>query len=143
MDKERRLELKSKIDELSTEELQRLLTYPAPQVGAVSREGVLIDATRATARLPGLDIEIVHRRLPGGEAEQDSINLEAVPSFEVFGRFVESADPFAFWAQAAQMAWLPWLAAAQTMLAGPTLLQVGSEGTSRSADTPTNRSSGS
>ena len=140
MDKERRLELKSKIEELSTEELQRLLTHS----GAVSREGVLIDATRATAHLPGLDIEIVHRQLPGGEAEQDSINLEAVPSFEAFGRFVESADPFAFWAQAAQMVWLPWLAAAQTMLlAGPTLLQVGSEGTSRSADTPTNRSSGS
>ena len=140
MDKERRLELKSKIEELSTEELQRLLTHS----GAVSREGVLIDATRATARPPGLDIEIVHRQLPGGEAEQDSINLEAVPSFEAFGRFVESADPFAFWAQAAQMVWLPWLAAAQTMLlAGPTLLQVGSEGTSRSADTPTNRSSGS
>ena len=144
MDKERRLELKSKIEELSTEELQRLLTHSAPRVGAVSREGVLIDATRATARPPGLDIEIVHRQLPGGEAEQDSINLEAVPSFEAFGRFVESADPFAFWAQAAQMVWLPWLAAAQTMLlAGPTLLQGGSEGTSRSADTPTNRSSGS
>jgi hypothetical protein len=35
MDKERRLELKSKIDELSTEELERLLTYSAPRVGAV------------------------------------------------------------------------------------------------------------
>ena len=137
MDKERRLELKSKIDELSTEELERLLTYSAPRVGAVSRESVLIDAIRATARLPGLDIEIVHRRSPGGEAERDSINLEAVPSFEAFGRFVESANPFAFWAQAVQMAWLPWLAAAQAMLpAGPTLLRVGSEGTSLSADTP-------
>ena len=137
MDKERRLELKSKIDELSTEELERLLTYSAPRVVAVSRESVLIDAIRATARLPGLDIEIVHRRSPGGEAERDSINLEAVPSFEAFGRFVESANPFAFWAQAVQMAWLPWLAAAQAMLpAGPTLLRVGSEGTSLSADTP-------
>jgi hypothetical protein len=35
MDKERRLELKSKIDELSTEELERLLTYSTPRVGAV------------------------------------------------------------------------------------------------------------
>jgi hypothetical protein len=32
---ERRLELKSKIDELSTEELERLLTYSAPRIGAV------------------------------------------------------------------------------------------------------------
>jgi hypothetical protein len=35
MDMERRLELKSKIDELSTEELERLLTYSAPRVSAV------------------------------------------------------------------------------------------------------------
>ncbi len=40
-----------------------------------------VDATRAIARLPGLDIEIVHRRSPGGDAEQISINLQAVPSF--------------------------------------------------------------
>ena len=35
--------------------------------------------TRATARLPGLDIEIIHRRSTSGEAEQISINLQAVP----------------------------------------------------------------
>ena len=35
MDTELRRELKSKIDELSTEELERLLTYSAPRVGAV------------------------------------------------------------------------------------------------------------
>ena len=44
---------------------------------------------RATARLPGLDIEVVHRRSPGGDREEISINLQAVPSFEDFGRFVE------------------------------------------------------
>jgi hypothetical protein len=37
--------------------------------------------------LPGLDIEIIHRRSPSGDAEQISINLQAVPSFEAFGRF--------------------------------------------------------
>jgi hypothetical protein len=58
-----------------------------------------------------LEIEIVHRRLPGGDAEQISINLQAMPSFEAFGRFLETANLFAFWAQAAQMAWLPWLEA--------------------------------
>ena len=65
--------------------------------------------TRATARLPGLDIEIMHRRALEGHAEQISINLTAVPSFEAFGRALEAANPFAFWAQAAQLAWLPWL----------------------------------
>lgn len=92
-----------------------------------------IDATRATARLPGLDIEIVHRRSPGGDAEQISINLQAVPSFEAFGRFVESGNLFAFWAQAVQMAWLPWRSAAQALLPpGLTLPRV--EATTRSSD---------
>ena len=96
-----------------------------------------IDGTRATARLPGIDIEIVHRRSPGGDAEQISINLQAVPSFEAFGHFVESANPFAFWARAVQMAWLPWLAAARAVLPpGLPLPQVGREPTSRSADDP-------
>jgi hypothetical protein len=65
--------------------------------------------TRATAHLPGLDIEIMHWRAVGGHAEQISVNLRAVPSFEAFGRALEAANPFAFWAQAAQLAWLPWL----------------------------------
>ena len=46
-----------------------------------------------------MDIEIIHRKSPGAEAEQISINLQAlqaVPSFEAFGRFLEKANPFAF-----------------------------------------------
>jgi hypothetical protein len=60
--------------------------------------------TRATAHLPGLDIEIMHWRAVEGHAEQISINLRAVPSFEAFGRALETANPFAFWAHAAQLA---------------------------------------
>ena len=74
------------------------------------------ETTRATARLPGLEIEIVHRRSPAADAEQISINLQAVPSFEAFGRFLQTANPFAFWAQAAQMAWFPWLGAANALM---------------------------
>ena len=91
--------------------------------------------TRATARLPGLEIEIVHRRLPGVEAEQISINLQAMPSFEAFGQFLETANPFAFWAQAAQMAWFPWLGAARTLtlprsiVPTPQKLSSGNDGT--------------
>ena len=40
------------------------------------------DTTRATARLLGLDIEVLHRRSPSGDAEQLSINKQALPSFE-------------------------------------------------------------
>ena len=67
----------------------------------------------ATARLPNIDIEIIHRRAPHGESEQFLINLQAVPSFEAFGRFLESANPFALWAQATKLAWLSWMDAAQ------------------------------
>jgi hypothetical protein len=73
------------------------------------------DATRAVAHLPGLDIEIEHRRSPDAGAEMISIHLQAMPSFEAFGRYLEAANPFAFWAKAAQLAWQPWLAAAQAL----------------------------
>jgi len=69
------------------------------------------DTTRATASLPGLEIEIVHRRPQGGDLEALSINLQAMPSFEAFGRSLEAANPLAFWVQAVQMAWLPWFGA--------------------------------
>lgn len=65
------------------------------------------NTTRATARLPGLEIEVVHRRAP--DAERISVHLQAMPSFEAFGRFLESANPFAFWAEAAQLMWMPFL----------------------------------
>jgi len=50
------------------------------------------------------------------DARAISINLQAVPSFEAFGRFIEAANPFAFWLQAAQMAWFPWLETARTVM---------------------------
>jgi hypothetical protein len=65
------------------------------------------DTTRAAARLPGLDIEIVHRR--AANAERISVHVQAMPSFDAFGRFFENANPFAYWAQAAQMMWMPFL----------------------------------
>jgi hypothetical protein len=82
------------------------------------------DTTRATASLPGLEIELVHRRPQGDDVEAFSINLQAMPSFEAFGRFFETANPFVFWAQAMeqaiqqamQMAWLPWLGASRALM---------------------------
>jgi hypothetical protein len=73
------------------------------------------EPTRATAHLPGLEIEITHRRSPEGDAEQIVINMQAVPSFEALGRYIEAANPFAFWAQAAQLVWRPWIEAARTV----------------------------
>jgi hypothetical protein len=72
--------------------------------------------TRTTASLPGLDVEIIHRRSPETEAEQISIHLQAVPSFEAIARYLGTANPFAFWARAVQIAWLPWLGAASALM---------------------------
>ena len=72
-----------------------------------------VETTKATARLPNLHVEIGHWRSPGGDSEQISITLQAVPSFAEFGRFLEAANPFAMWAQAMRLAWLPWQAAAR------------------------------
>jgi hypothetical protein len=66
------------------------------------------DETKVTARLPNLDIEIVHSRSPEGDAERITISLQAAPSFEAFGRFLEATNPFLFWMRFAQTAWTPW-----------------------------------
>lgn len=65
------------------------------------------DTTHAVAHLPGLDIEVTHRRAP--DAESILIHLQAVPSFAAFGKFLDDANPFAFWAEAVRLAWMPWL----------------------------------
>src|ERR1700738_4150244 len=83
--------------------------------GTYSRESE-IDATKASARLPGLDIDIIHRHSPNGDWEQMSINLRAMPSFAALGRSFEPADPFTLWVQAARLMWMPWLLTAQMML---------------------------
>jgi hypothetical protein len=78
-------------------------------------QGSEIEATKASAHLPGLDIDVIHRQSSNGDWEQVSINLRATPSFEALGRAFEIADPFTVWAQAARLMWMPWLLAAQTL----------------------------
>ena len=72
-----------------------------------------VEPSRATAHLPGIDIEIVHRRSADGEREQISIHIEAVPSFAAFEQYLRGMNPFALWAEAARLAWTPWLEAAR------------------------------
>jgi hypothetical protein len=74
------------------------------------------EETRATARLPNLDIEIIHGRSADGAAEYLSLSLRAMPSFEAFGRAMEAANPFLFWMRLAQTAWAPWLGASPASL---------------------------
>jgi hypothetical protein len=82
-----------------------------------------MDETRATARLPHLDVEIVHRRLPEEQAEQLAISLRASPSFEAFAHTLDAqavfwpwlaANPLVVWQRLLQAAWRPWLDDAPT-----------------------------
>jgi hypothetical protein len=71
------------------------------------------DLIRATAHLPGLDIEVTRWR--SADAERVAINLKATPSFEAVSRTFEAANPFALWMRCAELAWLPWLATARML----------------------------
>ena len=67
------------------------------------------DETRATARLPNLDIEILHRRPWEGNEEHLVVTLRAVPSFEAFGRLWEASNPLLAWTRMMEAVWSPWV----------------------------------
>jgi hypothetical protein len=67
------------------------------------------DETRAFARLPGLDIAVLHRGAHGNEGEQVVVALRAAPSFGVLGRPVGAADPLLLWMGLTQAVWATWL----------------------------------
>ena len=74
------------------------------------------DETRATARLPNLDIEILHRRPWEGDEEQLVVMLRAVPSFEAFGRLLEASNPLLVWTRMMEAMWSPWMGGLTTAL---------------------------
>jgi hypothetical protein len=76
-----------------------------------------LDETRAVARLPHLDVEIHHRRLPEENAELLTISLRAVPNLDAAAALL---DPFRLTdparllrAWATFNPWLAWLQLAQ------------------------------
>jgi hypothetical protein len=75
-----------------------------------------MDETKATASLPGLDIELKRRVDAAEGAEYVSITLRAVPSIEAFGLAVAAFNPFTAplmawqsWAEMTQAFWRPFL----------------------------------
>jgi hypothetical protein len=66
------------------------------------------DETRAFARLPGLDIAVLHRSVHGG-GEEMVVALRTAPSFRALGRPLGAADPLLLWMGLAQAAWASWL----------------------------------
>jgi len=78
------------------------------------------DLVRATAHLPGLDVEVARWR--SAAAEHVAISVKATPSFVAVGRAFEAANPFALWMRSAELAWLPWLVASRALMAPWVLL---------------------
>src|SRR5262249_23546041 len=74
-----------------------------------------VDTIRATARLPRLNIAITHSRPQGGNGERIAIVIEATPSFDTFERFLQAANPYAYWLGVMRLAWLPWFGAARAL----------------------------
>jgi hypothetical protein len=76
-----------------------------------------MDETKAVARLPNLDIEILHRRAPDEGAEYLSISLKATPSFRAMADHLDAHalqlfNPLNVWLtalQAVQEFWAPFL----------------------------------
>lgn len=75
-----------------------------------------MDEFRARARLPHLDVEIRHRRLPEDEGEEVQLSLRATPSLEIAARTLApvawawlAMSPYVLW-QRTMQAWLlaPW-----------------------------------
>jgi hypothetical protein len=69
------------------------------------------DETWATARLPNVDVGILHRRAWDGGAEQLLVTVWAVPPAEVFSRLLEISNPLVVWTRMMEAAWAPWIGA--------------------------------
>ena len=88
-----------------------------------------MDETKATARLPNLNIEVTHRQSESGDAEYVAVKITAAPSFEAFGAYLDQQGPslmggmgmmpFAPWLRMMQLAWRPWL----KLMGAPPLLE--------------------
>ena len=67
------------------------------------------DETGAYARLPGLDLAVLHRGALGMDGAQVVVALRAVPSFAALGRPLGAADPLLLWMRLTQAVWASWL----------------------------------
>lgn len=74
-----------------------------------------VEETRAIARLPGLDIEIVHRAPQGEAGEAIGILFRAMPSFDALNQSMYAINPLLAWAEMTaeltQAAWSAWFGA--------------------------------
>ena len=67
------------------------------------------DETRILARLPGLDIAVIHRAADGDGGEQMILALRTLPPMVELGRLVEATNPLLAWSRMTQAVWAAWL----------------------------------
>ena len=67
------------------------------------------DETRLLARLPGLDIAVIHRGAGDHGGEEVMLALRTRPPAESFVRLVEATHPLLVWSWMAQAVWAAWL----------------------------------
>jgi len=67
------------------------------------------DETWATARLPNLDVDLLHRRAWDGAAEQLLVTVRTVPAVEAFSRMLELSNPLVVWTRMMDAAWCAWM----------------------------------
>jgi hypothetical protein len=65
------------------------------------------DETRTVARLPGLDIAILHRGAHSDGGEEVMLALRVVSPLRGPGHLGQAAHPLLFWTALAQAAWSP------------------------------------
>ncbi len=79
----------------------------------------MTETTRGIAKLPSLDVELVHDKSESGDAERLAIRVTGRPDLESAAKMVEphlltmmmAANPFlALPMKMAQQFWAPWLA---------------------------------
>lgn len=68
-----------------------------------------LDETRATAHLPTLDIEVVHRPNAANQAERLVVTVREVSPGEAIGRWLEAMNPLLFWLRVSQTVWSVWV----------------------------------
>ena len=76
------------------------------------------DETRAYARLPGLDIAVLHRGVHGG-GEEVVVAFRTAPSFAAPSRPLGAADPLLLWMGFAQAAWASWIGCLTAVASAP------------------------
>jgi hypothetical protein len=102
--------------------LPRKVPGHAQQLGGEKMVSGDRSEVRVSARLPNLDIAVLHHAGGEGEGEQVILALRAVPSFAARQDLI-GANPVLFWMRLSQAFWGTWLGYLSTLTTPPWLIR--------------------